>query len=198
MSFWSLLLLGVGLSADAFAASITEGLRMRKLDYRRALLIAGIFAGFQMLMPLIGWSLASQFSRVLAPIDHWIAFGLLVLIGGKMIWEAVSSASEDDEQSTNGTFELRRMLLLGLATSIDAAAVGVSLAFLNVSLVQAVLIIGVTTLVLSFVGIVVGSRVGSRFRRPAEFIGGLVLVLIGVRILLDHLGVFGGSALGLA
>lgn len=185
MTLWSVFLIGLGVSADAFAAALTGGVGMRTLRYRQAAAIALTFAGFQAAMPLLGWLLASQAAQFLAPVDHWIAFGLLGLIGGKMIWDAFSSDPED--RKTGDRLRLRRLLLLGVATSIDAAAVGVSLALLDVSIVQAVLIIGATTLVLSFVAVVIGQRIGVGFRRPAEIVGGLVLIGIGVRILLEHL-----------
>jgi len=187
MSLWSVLLIGIGVSADAFAAALANGLRMQKLLYRHVVIIALTFAGFQAVMPLLGWLLASQFARFLDPVDHWIAFGLLSLIGAKMIWEAF--ASKEDYSANGGRLEVRRLLLLGVATSIDAAAVGVSFAVLDVSIIQAILIIGGATLVLSFIAVLIGHRVGVRFRKPAEIMGGLVLVGIGVRILLEGFGV---------
>lgn len=183
VSLWSVFLVGVGVSADAFAAALTSGLRMREMLYRQALIIALTFAGFQAVMPLAGWLLASQFARFVDPVDHWIAFGLLALIGGKMVWDAVAGGDLDQGAHRVGA---RRLLILGFATSVDAAAVGVSFAMLDVSILQAVLIIGAVTLVLSFAAVLIGHRVGVRFRRPAEFVGGLVLIAIGARILLDH------------
>lgn len=184
MSLWSVFLVGVGVSADAFAAALTSGLRMRALLYGQAALIAVTFAGFQAAMPLAGWLLASRFARFVDPVDHWIAFGLLALIGGKMIGDAFTS---DDQDHVTHWAGARRLLVLGFATSIDAAAVGVSFAMLEVSILQAVLVIGLVTLVLSFAAVLIGHHVGARFRRPAELIGGLVLVAIGARILLEHL-----------
>ncbi len=189
MPVWSVFLIGIGVSADAFAAALTSGLRMRSLNYRHVAIIALTFAGFQAAMPLIGWVLASQFAGFLAPIDHWIAFILLAAIGGKMIADACSPSEEEDAGHTR--LGVRRLLLLGVATSIDAAAVGVSFAVLDVSILQSILIIGATTLLLSFVAVPLGHRIGVRFRRPAEFVGGLVLLAIGTRILLEHLAVFG-------
>lgn len=183
MTIWSVLLVGIGVSADAFAAALASGLRMRSLNYRHAAIVALTFAGFQAAMPLLGWALASRFSRILEPVDHWVAFGLLSLIGAKMIWDAF----QEDDDGDRGRLGLRRLLLLGIATSIDAAAVGVSLAVLEVSILQAVLIIGAVTLVLSFVAVIIGHKVGVRFRKPAEIVGGLMLVAIGPRILLEHL-----------
>ena len=185
MSLWSVFLIGLGVSADAFAAALAGGLKMRTLRLGRAALIALVFAGFQALMPLLGWLLASQAHRLIEPVDHWIAFGLLGLIGGKMIWDAFQPDA-DQGVKVDG-LRLRRLLLLGVATSVDAAAVGVSLAVLNVSISQAILIIGATTLVMSFAAVIIGHRLGVGFRRPAEIVGGLVLIGIGVRILVEHL-----------
>lgn len=187
LSLWSVFVVGVGVSADAFAAALTSGLRTRTLLYRQATIIALTFAGFQAAMPLAGWLLASQFARFVDPVDHWIAFGLLSLIGGKMIWDAIAGDGDDHGDHRVG---VRRLLVLGFATSVDAAAVGVSFAMLEVSILQAVLVIGLITLVLSFAAVLIGHRVGVRFRRPAELIGGLVLIAIGARILLEHFDVF--------
>ncbi len=189
MPLWSVFLVGLGVSADAFAVAVTSGLKMRRLDLRHAAVIALTFAGFQAVMPLLGWALASQFARLLAPVDHWIAFGLLALVGASMIREAFrdDSAGVADRTVADRTRSLRRLLLLGLATSIDAAAVGVSFAVLDVSIMLATGIIGATTLALSFVAVLIGHRIGVWFRRPAEVFGGLALIAIGVRILLEHL-----------
>lgn len=186
MSLWSVFLVGIGVSADAFAASLTSGVRMRRLNYRHAAIIALTFAAFQIAMPLLGWALASRFAESLAPVDHWIAFVLLGLIGGKMIWDAF--APQEERREDEPRLGMRRLLLLGVATSIDAAAVGVSFAVLDTSILQAVLVIGAITLTLSFFAVLIGHRIGVRFRRPAEFLGGLVLIAIGTRILLEHLG----------
>lgn len=189
MSWWSVFLVGVGVSADAFAAALASGLRIRRLIIRRALVVALVFAGFQAAMPLFGWLLASQFTRFLDSVGHWIAFGLLSVIGVKMIWDAFSAHEHDEAPA--GRLELRRLVLLGVATSIDAAAIGVSFAMLEVSILPAILLIGAITLTLSFVAVLIGHRIGVRFRRPAELAGGLVLIAIGVRILLEYFGVFG-------
>lgn len=189
MSFWSVFLVGVGVSADAFAAALTNGLRMRELQYRQAAIIAVVFAGFQIVMPLNGWLLASQFARVIGPVDHWVAFVLLTAIGAKLVWDAFTEQDHDDPGRSR--LGIRRLLLLGLATSIDAAAVGVSFAVLDVDIVRAVVIIGLVTLAMSYAAVFIGHRIGTRFRRPAEFVGGVVLIGIGVRILLEHLTLFG-------
>ena len=174
MSLWSIWMIGLGVSADAFAASLTSGLKMGRFNYRHALAIALTFAGFQAAMPLFGWLLAANFTSVLDPYDHWIAFLLLVGIGGKMAWEAFQAEDEEDDEH-RGRLNLRRLLILGVATSIDAAAVGVSFAMLE-------------ALATSFAAVGIGHRIGVKFRKPAEFLGGAVLIIIGVRILLQGLG----------
>ncbi len=186
MDIFAILLVSIGLAADAFAAALTQGVQMRKLSARAAVIIAVVFGAFQGLVPVLGWALASQFSQILAPVDHWIAFALLALIGGHMIREAF----EPDEDSGHGedfVFDLKKILLLGIGTSIDAAAIGVSFAMLAVNIVQAALVIAVVTFALSFLAVVIGHRVGSRFRKPAEIGGGVVLIVLGAKILIEHL-----------
>jgi putative Mn2+ efflux pump MntP len=189
VSFWTLLLIAVGVSADAFAVALGKGLHMRRFSLRNAVIIALTFGAFQAAMPLVGWLLGSTFSSYIRDVDHWIAFGLLGLIGGKMLYEAFSPKDDVDEDSDR--LPLRELLVLAVATSVDALAVGVTLAFLPVSIGGAVALIGVTTTVVAFVGVVVGRRVGSRFGKPAEIAGGVILILIGLNILLEHLGVIG-------
>lgn len=188
MSFWTLFLIALGVSADAFAVALTKGLHMRRFNLRHALVIAATFGVFQAAMPLIGWLLASQFARYITGVDHWIAFILLALIGGKMIWEAFSPA--DDTEADTDKLNIKRLLILAVATSIDALAVGITLAFIPVSITGAIALIGATTFLFAFLGVVIGRRVGARFGKPAEIIGGLILILIGSRILLDHLGIW--------
>lgn len=188
MTFWSLSVIALGVSADAFAVALTKGLHMRRFNVRNALIIATTFGLFQAIMPLIGWVLGSQFARYITGIDHWVAFGLLLLVGGKMLWEAFSP--HEDTDTDYDRLNVRRLIVLAFATSIDALAVGITLAFVPVSIVGAVTLIGVTTLVLSFLGVFIGRRVGARLGKPAEIAGGLVLILIGTRILLDHLGIW--------
>jgi putative Mn2+ efflux pump MntP len=188
MTFGALLLIALGVSADAFAVALTKGLHMRRFDLRNALVIAVTFGAFQAIMPLIGWMLGTQFARYITEFDHWVAFGLLLLVGGKMLWEAFSS-HEDTERDFD-RLDLRQLFVLALATSIDALAVGITFAFVPVSIGGAISLIGVTTLVLAFLGVVVGRRVGARFGKPAEIAGGIILILIGTRILLDHLGIW--------
>ena len=186
MGVAELLLIAVGLSMDAFAVSVCKGLGMRRLDVRVALVLALLFGVFQAGMPVIGWLLGSQFLWLIEPVDHWIAFGLLGFIGGKMILDAVRG--EEEESGVVDHVTWGEFLMLAVATSIDALAVGISLAALNVEIVPSVLIIGVVTFVLSLVGVLVGHLFGSRFERPAQIVGGVVLVLIGVKVLLEHVG----------
>jgi len=189
MSSWALLLIAVGVSADAFAVALGKGLHVRGGVVRTAVLVGLAFGAAQALMPLLGWLLGTAFADVIADVDHWVAFGLLLLVGGKMLWEA-RSAHEDSDVDTD-RLSVRELVVLSVATSIDALAVGVTLAFLPVPIGGAVALIGVTTAVLSAVGVLVGHRVGARFGRPAEIAGGIVLILIGTNILLEHLGVLG-------
>lgn len=187
MSTWTLLLIALGVSADAFAVALGKGLQMRRLRSRDALAIALTFGAFQALMPLLGWFLGTGLRDYIEDIDHWVAFGLLVLIGARMIWEALHP--DDEESSDEVGIPLRELLVLGVATSVDALAVGISFAFLEIDITGAVLAIGVVTFALSLLGVHLGHRAGVRFRTPAEVIGGLILIVIGTRILLDHLGV---------
>lgn len=190
MGIVELLLVAVGVSMDAFAVSICRGLGMRELNLRTAAVLALFFGGFQALMPLIGWALGSQLMGVIAPVDHWVAFVLLAFIGGKMLWEAVHDDGEEDCGCRDTSrIDLREFLVLAVATSIDALAVGISFAALAVDIVPAVSLIGVTTFAFSFVGVAVGHFFGARYERPASIVGGVVLVLIGLKILLEHLEV---------
>jgi putative Mn2+ efflux pump MntP len=184
---WSVVLIALAVSADAFAVALGRGLHMRKLNLRHAAIIALIFAAFQVVMPLAGWLLGRGLEQYITEIDHWIAFALLAVIGGKMLWDAFTGSDDGvDDDSLN----VRELLLLGVATSIDALAVGISFAFLSVSITEAVTVIGVITLVLSFAGVLIGHRVGLKFRGPAEIVGGAILILIGTNILLTHLGIW--------
>lgn len=189
VGFAELVLMGVGLSMDAFAVAVCKGLCMPKVRWGQAVVIALFFGGFQALMPLVGWAVGSMFSSYITAVDHWIAFGLLALIGGKMLWDAFHE--EDEEVVCQTRLDLRELTLLAVATSIDALAVGVTFAFLGVNILVAVAVIGVTTFVLSLAGVVVGNAFGSRFEKPATIAGGVVLILIGLKILLEHLGVLG-------
>ena len=185
--FIEILLIGVGLSMDAFAVSICKGLGMTKVNRKQALTIGLYFGGFQALMPLTGYLLGSRFASYIERWDHWIAFVLLAFIGGNMIRE--SREQEEEETKHCGSIRYRELFTLAVATSIDALAVGVSFAFLGVHIVPAVTLIGCTTFVLTLVGVWVGNLFGSRYKSRAELTGGIILILIGVKILLEHLGI---------
>ena len=187
MGFVELLLIGVGLSMDAFAVSVCKGLSVRKIRLKHALAAGLYFGGFQFLMPVIGWLLGYRFEGLISSVDHWIAFALLALIGLNMIKESRGKAEE-----LNDDFGFKTMLLLAVATSIDALAVGISFAFLSVSILPAAALIGVTTFLLSAAGIFIGNIFGSRYKSRAELAGGIILILIGLRILLEHLGLIPG------
>ena len=189
VGFVELFLIGVGLSMDAFVVSICKGLGMSRLNMRQAAVISLFFGGFQALMPLIGWALGSQLTDFITPIDHWIAFGLLAFVGGKMLWDAFHEDDEDEGVQADEKLDLKELLMLAIATSIDALAVGITFAFLQVAIVPSITIIGLTTFVISFAGVAVGRFFGARFEKPATIVGGVVLILIGVKILLEHLGV---------
>ena len=184
MSISELLLIAVGLSMDAFAVSVCKGLSVKKLKPRHALLVGLYFGGFQFLMPVLGWLLGYRFETLITSVDHWVAFVLLVLIGGNMIRESFSS-----EEELNDDFGVKTMLLLAVATSIDALAVGITFAFLSVRILPAAGAIGVTTFLLSMAGITVGRVFGARWKSRAELAGGVILILIGLKILLEHLGI---------
>jgi len=188
VSLLSLIMLGIGVSADAFAGALAIGVRKTRITGRMVVTVGSVFAVFQIVMPLIGWALASSFSTFLAPVDHWIAFVLLVMLGVNMIREALGP--DETSKGPKDRLDLRRLAVLGLATSIDALAVGVSLAVTHVSVVEAVAVIGAMTFLLSAMAVLIGHRAGMRFRRPAEILGGLVLIAIGTRILMEHLGVW--------
>ena len=183
MSLLELFAIAVGLSMDAFAVSVCKGLSLRRYGPGRSLTAGIYFGGFQALMPLIGWALGVRFQQAIANVDHWIAFGLLTLIGINMLREARQEGDSLDEAMGPAA-----MLPLAVATSIDALAVGVTFAFLQVAILPAVSFIGVTTFVLSALGVWVGSAFGARWRERAEQAGGIILILMGVKILAEHVG----------
>ena len=185
MNFIDIFLIGIALSMDAFAVSICKGLSVKKVSAKHVLTVGVYFGGFQALMPTLGFLLGYKFESFITNIDHWIAFVLLAIIGGNMIREALGK----DEDEENDDFSFSAMLPLSVATSIDALTVGISFAFLGVDIVTAALLIGATTFVLSGVGIFVGNIFGSKYKSKAELAGGVVLILIGLKILLEHLGV---------
>ena len=188
MGIWELLLIGVGLSMDAFAVAICKGLNMRKVNKLHCFLIALFFGGFQAFMPLVGWALGMQFEQYITSIDHWIAFILLAFLGGKMIVEALKE-DEEEINKTESKLDIKELFILAIATSIDALAVGITFAFLNVNIIPAITIIGCTTFILSAIGVFIGNIFGSRYKSKAELAGGIILVLIGLKILLEHLEV---------
>ena len=177
--------LAIGLAMDAFAVSICKGLSVKKIKPRHLVITGLYFGGFQAVMPLIGYYLGISFSNYIEMVDHWIAFVLLALIGFNMIREALS---KDDEKQTDDFFFIS-MLPLAVATSIDALAVGVSLAFLKVNIFSSISLIGAITFVLSAIGVLLGKKVGSRFKSKAELLGGIILIVMGVKILFEHLGI---------
>lgn len=185
MSLWALFAIAVGLSMDAFAVSICKGLSVRRVQIKHVVITGLYFGGFQALMPLLGYLLGKQFQSLIVSIDHWIAFVLLALIGANMIRESRSG----QEENLNDSFGIKTMLPLAVATSIDALTVGITFAFLKVRIIPAISFIGATTFLLSAAGLWIGNVFGMRYKARAELFGGIVLVLMGVKILLEHLGV---------
>jgi len=189
MGFFELFLLAVGLSMDAFAVSICKGLSMSKAGVKEGCICGAWFGGFQALMPLIGFFLGTLFADAIVAFDHWVAFGLLAIIGINMLKEAFS---KEEEESCGCDLSFKNMLVMAIATSIDALAVGISLAMAgNVNIWLAILQIGVTTFTLSGVGVKIGNVFGSRFEKKAQIAGGVILILLGTKILLEHLGILG-------
>lgn len=186
MGISELIILAIGVSMDALAVAICKGLSIQRLRLRHALIVGAWFGIFQALMPTIGWLLGSAFADLITAVDHWVAFVLLAIIGGNMIRESLSKKEDADPDPS---LAFGSMLLLALATSIDALAVGVTLAVLNVNIIATVLSIGLCTFLISAVGVKIGNVFGARFKSKAEFLGGAVLVLMGLKILLEHLGV---------
>ncbi|MBP3413672.1 MAG: manganese efflux pump [Clostridia bacterium] len=183
-----LLLLSVGLAMDAFAVSVCKGLAVPKIDLKKIFTVGIWFGGFQALMPLIGYLLGAQFENFISRFSSWIAFILLSLIGGNMIREALSK-DDDDEKDTNASFAFGTMLVMAIATSIDALAVGITFAALSVNIWIAIAFIGSITFILSGVGLKIGNVFGAKYKSKAEFAGGLILVLLGIKILLEHFGI---------
>ncbi len=183
-----ILLIGVGLSMDAFAVAVCKGLSMRKIHWGNATVIALFFGAFQALMPFIGWLLGLGLQGLIAAYDHWIAFGLLSFIGGKFLYDSFKEGCGEGA-ACDIALDIKGLFMLAIATSIDALAIGVTLAFLKVNVAAACGIIGLTTFLISFGGVVVGNFFGARFQKKAEISGGVILILIGLKILLEHLGV---------
>lgn len=187
MGIAEVFLIGVGLSMDAFAVAICRGLKMQKFHAGQTAVIALFFGGFQALMPLLGWLLGKQFEKYITAVDHWIAFALLAIIGGKMIYD--SFKKDEDDKSEKDIFNVKELFFMAVATSIDALAVGITFAFLSVNIWSSITIIGLTTFALSAIGVLIGHKFGAKYKNKAELAGGVILVLIGLKILLEHLGV---------
>jgi len=183
-----LLLIALGLSADAFAVALCKGLKMRRLNLHHAMVIAAFFGSFQAIMPLLGWILGSQFEAYITSFDHWIAFILLTLIGGKMLLDAFK---KDDEcvaatSEINDILDMKELVILAIATSIDALAIGITFAFLQILIMPAIFFIGIITFILSFIGVTMGNKFGIKYKGRAEVVGGFILIFIGIKILLEH------------
>lgn len=186
MGILELIFISIGLAMDAFAVSICKGLSVKKVKAKHYFIAGGYFGGFQAIMPLIGYLLGISFQNLIVSIDHWIAFILLGIIGINMIKESLG-----DDENINDSFSFKDMLPLAIATSIDALAIGITFAFLKVNIILAVFFIGTITFVFSALGIKIGSIFGDKFKNKAELIGGIVLIIIGIKILLEHLGIIG-------
>ena len=179
MELFEIIVIGIGLAMDAFAVSICKGLSMKKIDWKKAIIIALYFGIFQALMPVLGYFLGSAFSSFVQSVDHWIAFILLAIIGGNMI----KDSTDDEVEKRNDNVDVKTMLLLAIATSIDALAVGVTFAFFEVNLLFSITIIGIITFILSFLGVIIGNKFGDRFQNRAELAGGIILIIIGIIVL---------------
>ena len=187
MGMVELLLIAVGLSMDAFAVSACKGLGMQRVRWGDAIILGFAFGLFQALMPVLGYFLGTNLAHIVAPVDHWIVFGLLGWIGGNMVWEAIKG--DDAEAEEDQGLKVGEVLALAVATSIDAFATGISFALLDVDIVFAVTTIGITTFGLSILGVWIGSQFGARWERGAKLAGGIVLICIGLKVLLEHLGI---------
>lgn len=185
MKLFEVSVIGIGLAMDAFAVSVCKGLSMKKINYKKAIIIALYFGIFQALMPVLGYFLGSTFSSFVQQVDHWIAFILLAIIGGNMI----KDSTDKEEEKRNDKVDIKTMLLLAIATSIDALAIGVTFAFFKVNLLSAISIIGIITFVLSIIGVLIGKKFGDKLQNKAELFGGVVLIVIGLKILIEHLGI---------
>lgn len=185
MGILEIVVIGISLAMDAFAVSICKGLSMKKMNWKKGIIIALYFGVFQALMPVLGYLLGSSFATLVEKVDHWIAFGLLAIIGINMIKES----RDDEEEKRNDDVGFKTMVVLAIATSIDALAIGVTFAFLKVNLLIAIALIGAITFVISLLGVLIGNKFGDKLQNKAELIGGVVLIVIGLKILLEHLGI---------
>lgn len=185
MGALEILLIGIGLAMDAFAVSICKGLSMKSMSWKKAIIVGLYFGVFQALMPVIGFFLGATFEGVVTQVDHWIAFGLLTFIGINMLKEAFGK----DEENHDDNVDFKTMSMLAIATSIDALAVGITFAFLKVNMILASLMIGIVTFAICVIGVKIGNKFGDKYERKAETVGGLILILMGLKILLEHLGI---------
>ena len=188
MRFYEILLIGAGLSMDALAVSLVKGLAMGRFHPRRAAVIALFFGAFQALMPLAGCLLGSRFASHIGKFDYLVSFALLAFVGGKMIWDALRGG-EEDAAAKDDKLDIKELFLLAIATSIDALAVGIAFSFQQVDIVPAAVAIGVTTFLICFAGVAAGCRFGARYEKKAPLLGGIVLILIGIKIVLSHFGI---------
>lgn len=185
MGIVEIILLSIGLGMDAFAVAICKGITMKKMNWKKAFIIGLYFGGFQALMPILGYSLGTIFGNAIINLDHWVAFILLGIIGGNMIKDSFSKECDDFDDDIS----FKIMIILAIATSIDALAIGITFAFLKVNLILAISIIGIITFILSIIGTKVGNKFGNKYEKKAELIGGIILILLGTKILLEHIGV---------
>lgn len=185
MGLVEIILISIALAMDAFAVSVCKGLSLKKMSWKKAFIVGLYFGGFQALMPLIGFLLGSTFEAIVTNVDHWIAFILLVFIGGNMIKESF----EEDSENRNDDLSVKTMIILAIATSIDALAVGITFAFLKVNVFLAITLIGIITFAISALGVKIGNKFGDKYEQKAELVGGVILVLMGIKILIEHLGI---------
>jgi len=180
-----ILLISIGLAMDAFAVSVCKGLAMKKMSWKKAIIIGLYFGIFQAVMPVIGYFLGTTFEKFITNVDHWVAFILLVGIGINMVKEAFDKESEN----RNDNVDVKTMLVLSIATSIDALAIGITFACLKIHIVMPVITIGLITFIISVIGVKIGNRFGDKYEKKAEIMGGVILILLGIKILLEHLGI---------
>ena len=185
MGFIEIFIISVGLAMDAFAVAICKGLSMKKLNIKNAFIIALYFGFFQAIMPVIGYFLGSSFRSFVESVDHWIAFVLLAFVGINMIKES----TDDELEKRNDRVDFKTMIILSIATSIDALVIGITFAFFKARIVESAIIIGIITFILSFIGVIIGNKFGDKFQNKAEVFGGIILILMGIKILLTHLGI---------
>lgn len=183
MTLFEIVLVGIGLSMDAFAVSICKGLSMKKIKWKNVLIVGAYFGMFQAIMPLLGYLLGTTFNELVISVDHWIAFILLAVIGGKMLKEAYSNNKEDE----NDKLDFKTMIVLAIATSIDALAIGITFSFFKINILKAISIIGFLTFTISAIGVIIGNKFGHKFQGKAEVVGGAILIFIGLKILIEHL-----------